>query len=281
VNPEDAEEYTAALGQVVAGGYRQVALGKRLGVPEALGLTVGQWVEGRLGGYVRLAIPERQSAVLELDNEGWTNREIAEVLGVSKSTVNDDLAVQNRTDGNDEQDASRESVQNRTDDSPVHVTINTGEIEWYTPGNVIEAARNVLGGIDLDPASTALANATVGAARYFTVDDDGLARPWKGRVWLNPPYRTGLVERFIYRAIDLFEQGDVTAAVVLTNNATDTRWWQRLAAAASAVCFPAGRIRFLAHDGEQRTPLQGQTIAYLGGDGKVFVEEFARFGEVR
>lgn len=88
---EDAEEYTQALGQVVAGGWRQVALGERLGVPEALGLSTKDWVEQRLGGYVRLSVPERREAVAELDAEDMSTREIAGVLGVDQSTVVRDL----------------------------------------------------------------------------------------------------------------------------------------------------------------------------------------------
>lgn len=90
---DDAEEYTQALGQVVAGGWRQVALGRRLGVPQALGLSVEEWVQGRLGGYVRLSIPERREAVKELTTpienggSGLSMREAAEVLGIGKSTV--------------------------------------------------------------------------------------------------------------------------------------------------------------------------------------------------
>jgi len=87
---EDAEEYTQALGQVVAGGWRQVALGKRLGVPAALGIGVDEWVQGRLGGYARLSIPERREAVAELTGEGMSGRQVAEVLGVAESTVRAD-----------------------------------------------------------------------------------------------------------------------------------------------------------------------------------------------
>jgi hypothetical protein len=62
--------------------------------------------------------------------------------------------------------------------------------EWFTQAKYIEAAREVMGGvIDLDPASCALANETVKAAKYFTVDDDGLSKPWLCEsLWLNPPY---------------------------------------------------------------------------------------------
>ena len=51
----------------------------------------------RLGGYVKLSIEERRQAAMELAAEGHSQRQIGKVLGVGKSTVNDDLAVQNRT----------------------------------------------------------------------------------------------------------------------------------------------------------------------------------------
>lgn len=91
LSAEDAEEYTQALGQVVAGGWRQVALGKRLGVPQALGITTEEWVEDRLGGYIRMSIPDRREAVVELVEEGMSTREIGEVLGVSHATVATDV----------------------------------------------------------------------------------------------------------------------------------------------------------------------------------------------
>lgn len=59
--------------------------------------------------------------------------------------------------------------------------------EHFTPAHVVERARRVLGGIDLDPASCVEANATVQATHYFTQIDDGLALPWHGRAFLNPP----------------------------------------------------------------------------------------------
>lgn len=59
--------------------------------------------------------------------------------------------------------------------------------EHFTPAGYIIAARVLMGGIDLDPASNALANTIVGATSYFDKEMDGFNREWHGRVWLNPP----------------------------------------------------------------------------------------------
>jgi N6-adenosine-specific RNA methylase IME4 len=88
---EDAEEFTRALGQIVAGSWRQIALAKRLGVPKALGLTTEQWVNERLGGYVRMSVTERLEVVRNLTEENYSAREIAEVVGVSNWTVSNDV----------------------------------------------------------------------------------------------------------------------------------------------------------------------------------------------
>jgi hypothetical protein len=87
----DAEEFTASLGQIVAGSWRQIALAHRLGVPKALGLSLDAWVKERLGGYVRLSIDERRHAALELKADGHSQRQIAQVLGVKHTTIIRDL----------------------------------------------------------------------------------------------------------------------------------------------------------------------------------------------
>jgi hypothetical protein len=71
--------------------------------------------------------------------------------------------------------------------APVNARHSSASVEHYTPPDVVEAARVTLGGIDLDPASCELANRTVRAQRIYTSTDDGLAREWRGRVFLNPP----------------------------------------------------------------------------------------------
>ena len=158
-----------------------------------------------------------------------------------------------------------------------HVEHNTGDNEWYTPPEYIQAAVDVMGGIDCDPASSVAANKQIAAATFYTAADNGLAQEWHGRVWLNPPYASGLVERFVDKLITEYIAERCTEAIVLTNNASETGWFQRLSIA-QAWSAPKGRISYWKPDGESATGLQGQTFHYLGENAEEFVYQFAKFG---
>ncbi len=162
-----------------------------------------------------------------------------------------------------------------------HVAQNSGNNEWYTPLRFVELARSVMGGIDTDPASSAIANRTVQAAKYFTADDDGRAQTWAGRVWMNPPYAQPLMSDFAEAVASKFEDGEIDQACILVNNATETQWFQRMLSAASAVCFPKSRIKFIDPDGNASgAPLQGQAIVYMGDEVTAFQDAFRGEGAV-
>lgn len=163
----------------------------------------------------------------------------------------------------------------------VHVSHNSGENEWYTPADYTAAARAVMGAIDLDPASSEVANQLVCAARFFTAADDGLAQDWHGRVWMNPPYAQPLVARFCDKLADAVRRGHVSQACVLVNNATETAWFQTLLDVAAAVCFIKGRVKFLDSQlNPNGAPLQGQALLYIGPNVTAFRAAAASFGKV-
>src|SRR5215204_762790 len=102
MDKQDAEEYTQSLGQIVSGSWRQIALAERLGVPKALGFSsTRDWVDQRLGGYVKTSIPERREAVVELTAEGLSQRKIAAVLGVDEGTIRNDVRAENSALGSE------------------------------------------------------------------------------------------------------------------------------------------------------------------------------------
>lgn len=157
-----------------------------------------------------------------------------------------------------------------------HVANNSGNNEWYTPAEYIEAARFAMGSIDLDPASSEIANKVVKSSVFYTAESSGLEQKWTGNVWLNPPYASDLIGKFIDKLIA--ERQNFRQAIVLVNNATETEWFNRLISVASAVCFPKSRVKFYMPDGKTGAPLQGQAVVYIGENGQAFLKAFRDFG---
>jgi hypothetical protein len=91
--------------------------------------------------------------------------------------------------------------------NPQHSNVTN---RWGTPEDIVERARKTMGGIDLDPCSEEVFNATIKATQYYSFlerGEDGLVLPWFGRVLLNPPGeekgkpRVGYVRKFWERAL--------------------------------------------------------------------------------
>lgn len=157
-----------------------------------------------------------------------------------------------------------------------HVANNSGNNEWYTPAEYIEAAREAMGSIDTDPASNDIANKIVKAEKYYTIETNGLAHDWTGNVWMNPPYSSDLISRFVEKLKE--QRVNYNQAIILVNNATETQWFYEIVKIASAVCFPKSRVKFYMPDGKTGAPLQGQAVLYVGNNPEKFISAFGGIG---
>ncbi len=160
--------------------------------------------------------------------------------------------------------------------------------EWFTPAPYVDAARRVMGSIDLDPASCELANRTVKAARYYTKEDDGLGKEWKGNVWLNPPYGRirpellgstyGFQEVFTQKLLHEYVEGRTSQAILLCGGNSSCVWFQPLYD--YPICFHRGYIKFDRPDGTTQHFGYPLAIVYLGPHEHKFIQEFQKFGRI-
>ena len=152
--------------------------------------------------------------------------------------------------------------------------------EWYTPSEYIDAAKLVMGGIDIDPATNETAQGIIQAKTFYTKQQDGLQHDWFGRLWLNPPYGKQCVA-FVSRAINQFEIGNLDEGILLLNsNSSDSSWWQPLWD--YTLCFFNGRINFYSLDGElKNNSTHGTCFVYLGTKHRQeFKDTFGKLGAI-
>ena len=149
------------------------------------------------------------------------------------------------------------------------------QVEWYTPYKIIDLVKEVLGSIDIDPASNDIAQKWINAKIIYTKDTNGLDKPWKGKVWINPPYDTPTLRKFTKKFLEEYENGNMVEGIMLTNSGTDTQFNIPLQQGLQA--YTNGRISFLSpSEQEIGKPSRGQLFTYLGPNPEKFIEVFTR-----
>ncbi len=136
--------------------------------------------------------------------------------------------------------------------------------DYYTPAWVFERMGITF---DLDVCAPPGGIPWIPAVRYFTMEDDGLAQEWTGRVWMNPPYSHvwPWVTRFL-------EHGEGVCLVPFARS----QWLNALWDNVDAVVIPPkiGSFKFAAD----------RTVSYavcLFAIGDECVEAISRLGRVR
>ena len=114
---------------------------------------------------------------------------------------------------------------------------------WETPRDLFDELWEEADGFDWDPccstdqytAQRVLANnGTICVLDMFGVRDiggaavlvDGLAQPWRGKVFMNPPYGLAL-RKWVPRAVEMVKNGTAESVWALLPAKTDTQWWQK------------------------------------------------------
>lgn len=129
--------------------------------------------------------------------------------------------------------------------------------DWETPPELFAELERTYGPFTLDPAAT---HQTAKAPAYFTPEEDGLAQPWSGRVFLNPPYGRE-IGKWVAKAARERERAEII--VILIPARTDTRWWHDYIQDKAEVTFLRGRVRFLL-DGQRlaSAPFPSAVVVY-------------------
>ncbi|WEG08649.1 DNA N-6-adenine-methyltransferase [Microbacterium horticulturae] len=218
-----------------------------------------------------------------------THHDAAERLGISERTVRDGKLVLDHAPADlvDEVEkgllavrAAAEIIRAAGKDRALVAEYHrlrraSGSEEWYTPPHILRLVEELLGHIDLDPASN-MGDPWVTAGRHFTRVDDGLSQAWEGRVFLNPPWNSqGSPGKWVAKLAQEYEQGAVTEAVCLLPARVNTAWIDRLAPYPRV--FVRGRLRFTDAAGEAPFPV---VLVYLGPNVSGFTEIFSSVGRV-
>ena len=162
---------------------------------------------------------------------------------------------------------------------------------WFTPPDIIDRARRTMGGIDLDPASEALANKVVRARQFYS--SDGEAMPWgtpecPSRVWVNPPWQARKAVLFARKLGAEMHCRHVAQAIFCIGARSVTDMWchdtlfSDLISPGALVWFSRGRPCDI--DAETARPgmahPQGTMLVYYGPRGDAFRAEFATLGKI-
>lgn len=152
-------------------------------------------------------------------------------------------------------------------------------MEWYTPRYILDLVVEILGSIDLDPCSNP--EKTVPATTHYCLpEQDGLILPWKGTVFLNPPYGKYVSDWIVKFSQE--QKKELGNTILLLPARVDTRWYQMIEY--NVEMRFKGRVKFEPADPTQkRNPAGFPSVLLYWGDqaGKErFIEKTEKYGKI-
>lgn len=190
---------------------------------------------------------------------------------------------------------------------------DSGDTERYTCPEIMARVQTFFGHIELDPASTKLANKTVKASRIITKKGDGLSKDWKAKnVWLNHPFQKGELAckaickkkacndptytnyrghcitedipsnlHWMEKLISEYHKGNFQESLNITFvNSSET--WCQLLLREGIQCFVSKRVQYSSPTGKKSSGVtKGSMITYLGSRKEEFKTLFGEIGVVK
>jgi site-specific DNA-methyltransferase (adenine-specific) len=139
----------------------------------------------------------------------------------------------------------------------IHYSSNTNE--WATPQDFFDILDNEFR-FTLDPCAT---HKNHKCEKYYTIDDDGLAKSWLGEtVFMNPPYGR-VIKHWVKKAHDEAKQNGATV-VALIPARTDTRYWHEYIHNIADIRFLKGRLKF--GDATTSAPFPSAVVVWGAGE---------------
>ena len=156
---------------------------------------------------------------------------------------------------------------------------DSGDYEYYTDMKIVNAAREVMGRINLDPASSRKAQKKIKAEFYLS--EHGLHARWSGNVWLNHPFSRENNPLWINKLISEHEKGHLYSACCITYAATSEQWFQPLLDFPQ--CYLSPRTNYYLPDGTLKKGVtKGSCVTYMGSNIDKFVDVFHnKLGKVK
>lgn len=157
---------------------------------------------------------------------------------------------------------------------PMSLLTSRKTVEWYTPPEVIGWVRAILGGIELDPASSEVPQKWIRADRIYNKRDNGLTKIWKAKtIFLNPPFDK--TPEWVSCLTSQFERRFFGHAILLCNTNAGYTWWTEVFDRFPC-CLLRERLRFIKEDGTVGGQAKkGQTLALLSRHSSQTLEMFS------
>jgi hypothetical protein len=165
--------------------------------------------------------------------------------------------------------------------------------QWFTPAPIITLVKKVLGNIDLDPASSELANVLVGAKNIIDVETNGLSVEWPEdcNIYINPPggKTNGKSNTFLFwkKLMEYRNAGKLNHAIFMafSAEAMQTTQGKKIQTMLDfSICIPAKRIAFVSPNGIKNSPSHSNCIIYIPGNinkTSDFIKHFSALGKCK